>query len=319
MSEEELRRQLAEAQETIRTLREELTESNSGSVALTLEFEKRVEERTAELKMINRRLAQEIVDRQQSDAVQRERSRELQCLYQVQREILQDLALDEFCQRFLEHLVDAMAYPELACAEVVLEGRRFLSHHFLPTSAGRLSEEVKEDGEVCGLLTVHYVEGRSFLLSDEQNLVSAMARGLGIWLERYHARRAVRESQERYRRLWESIPIGLYRISAAGRIVDANAALAQMLGYATRESLLAVKVAELYVRPETHPALLALAEGREATGEFEVQVRGYGGNLLWMKDAARTVSDDDGFYLEGSMEPLTTAPRAAVASRAGLG
>ncbi len=49
MSEDDLRRQLTLAQETIHELQEELDESNRGLVALTMELERRVDERTAEL------------------------------------------------------------------------------------------------------------------------------------------------------------------------------------------------------------------------------------------------------------------------------
>ncbi|HWQ20955.1 MAG TPA: histidine kinase dimerization/phospho-acceptor domain-containing protein, partial [Methanotrichaceae archaeon] len=50
MSEEELRLELTKAHETIRMLQEELDESNHGLMALTVELERRVDERTAELR-----------------------------------------------------------------------------------------------------------------------------------------------------------------------------------------------------------------------------------------------------------------------------
>ena len=50
MSDSNLRRQLAEAQEVIHTLQGELAETNRGLVALTLELEQRVDERTKELR-----------------------------------------------------------------------------------------------------------------------------------------------------------------------------------------------------------------------------------------------------------------------------
>jgi len=49
MSEDDLRQQLTLAQETIHELQEELDESNRGLLALTMELERRVDERTAEL------------------------------------------------------------------------------------------------------------------------------------------------------------------------------------------------------------------------------------------------------------------------------
>jgi light-regulated signal transduction histidine kinase (bacteriophytochrome) len=50
MGASDLQRQLAEAQETIRALQEELAETNQGLLALTLELEQRVDERTKALR-----------------------------------------------------------------------------------------------------------------------------------------------------------------------------------------------------------------------------------------------------------------------------
>ena len=72
MREDDLRRQLAEAQEIIRALREELSETNRGLVALNFELEDRVAERTAELAAANDALKREIVERMRVEA-ERER------------------------------------------------------------------------------------------------------------------------------------------------------------------------------------------------------------------------------------------------------
>jgi len=65
MSESNLRRQLEAAHDTIRLLQEELAETNRGLVALTMELEKRVDERTAEL-----RAAQEELQKTNSELLQ---------------------------------------------------------------------------------------------------------------------------------------------------------------------------------------------------------------------------------------------------------
>ena len=44
-------------------------------------------------------------------------------------------------------------------------------------------------------------------------------------------KKALEESEERYRQLFENVPIGIYRTTPDGRIVDANPALIKMLGY----------------------------------------------------------------------------------------
>ena len=44
-------------------------------------------------------------------------------------------------------------------------------------------------------------------------------------------KKALAESEERYRQLFENVPIGIYRTTPDGRIVDSNPALVAMLGY----------------------------------------------------------------------------------------
>jgi signal transduction histidine kinase len=53
---DQLKKELARAQETVRTLQEELAETNRGLMALTMELEKRVEDRTAELRVAHSEL-----------------------------------------------------------------------------------------------------------------------------------------------------------------------------------------------------------------------------------------------------------------------
>ena len=50
---------------------------------------------------------------------------------------------------------------------------------------------------------------------------------------------ALRLGEQRYRELFEGIPVGLYRSTPDGSLIDANPAMVAMLGYPDRESLLA--------------------------------------------------------------------------------
>ena len=42
---------------------------------------------------------------------------------------------------------------------------------------------------------------------------------------------ALHDSEKRYQQFFENVPIGIYRTTLDGRIVDANMALIKMLGY----------------------------------------------------------------------------------------
>ncbi len=51
------------------------------------------------------------------------------------------------------------------------------------------------------------------------------------------AQQALRESEQRYRELFENSQLGIYRTTPDGRILLANPALLAMLGYASMEEL----------------------------------------------------------------------------------
>ena len=118
---------------------------------------------------------------------------------------------------------------------------------------------------------------------------------------------ALRESEERYRTLFETMPVGLYRSTPAGQILDANPALCRMLGYPDRESLLAVDAADTYANVEDRRRLQAVLEQDGMVRDFECQFRGPDGTIIWVEDNARPIRDQDGsvLYYEGSMKDVT--------------
>jgi PAS domain S-box-containing protein len=129
--------------------------------------------------------------------------------------------------------------------------------------------------------------------------------------DRTRAEEALRESEERYRHLFSRLPIGLYRTTPAGKILDANPALVNMLGYPDRESLLAVNASEVFVSPSQRVHETALLEDEGVVLGYEIQIRRYDGKDIWARDTVRTVYDDRGLalYYEGSLEDVTERRR----------
>jgi PAS domain S-box-containing protein len=123
---------------------------------------------------------------------------------------------------------------------------------------------------------------------------------------------ALRESEARYRTLFEGVPTGLYRTTPAGQILDANPALVQMLGYPDWDALLGVNAADLYVNPQDRERFQALMEREGVVTDFEVRLRRGDGSAIWVRDSARVVLDAEGGarYYEGSLEDITKRKRA---------
>jgi two-component system phosphate regulon sensor histidine kinase PhoR len=137
--------------------------------------------------------------------------------------------------------------------------------------------------------------------------------------ERKQAEEVLKESEARYRGLFDSMPIGLFRSAPAGWIIDANPALVQLLGYPDLESLLAINLDDVYLnRSQTRAAWYALAEREGVVLGFEAQVRRRDGSIIWIRQSGRAIRDAEGrvLYYEGAAEDITELKQADAAVRA---
>ena len=126
--------------------------------------------------------------------------------------------------------------------------------------------------------------------------------------ERKQAEETLRESEARYRSLFEGVPIGLYRTTPSGQILDVNPALVRLLGYPNRELLMAISVPDLYMNPLERTHWLALIEREGIVHDFEVQFRKYDGTIIWVRDTGEAILDDSGqvqIYYNGNVEDIT--------------
>lgn len=130
--------------------------------------------------------------------------------------------------------------------------------------------------------------------------------------DRQHAERALRESEKRYRNLFDRVPVGLYRVTPRGQFLDANPAMVHMLGYASREELLTVNAADLYTEPEDRRRWRSMEEQNKALYDFEALFRRRDGALIWTQNTARAVRSAEGqvLYYEGSLRDVTEQKRA---------
>ena len=114
----------------------------------------------------------------------------------------------------------------------------------------------------------------------------------------------LRENEERYRNMFDTVPIGLYRSAANGRLQDANPALATMLGYESREALLAES--HRYRLPHDTTSAHA-ADGLDGVPEHDVQIQRRDGSHIWAVDLARAYRDEGRqvVYFEGAIRDIS--------------
>lgn len=96
---------------------------------------------------------------------------------------------------------------------------------------------------------VRWVHGRGKLFTDGANVVTRMIGTIQDVTERRLAEVALRESEEKYRFLVDHLSVGVFRSTLRGRFLHVNRKVAEMAGYESVESLLALPAAQFYADP----------------------------------------------------------------------
>jgi two-component system, sensor histidine kinase and response regulator len=115
-------------------------------------------------------------------------------------------------------------------------------------------------------------------------------------------------AEARYRSLVDRVPVGLFRISPAGDILEFNPALIDMLGFQDGDSLKKADVAELWLQPQERARFEAVIEREGVVKNFEMQMRRRDGSVIWCEQSARAVYDAAGKvgHWEGVLVDVTS-------------
>lgn len=143
-------------------------------------------------------------------------------------------------------------------------------------------------------------EERTFLTTngvyrDQRGKVAGLF-GIGHDItDRKRAEEIVRESEQKYRDLFEHATYGIYRSTVDGKFVAVNPALVEMLGYDSPLELMEVDIAsDVYCNPSDRAAFVAKCGSDGAVGCADVQWRKRDGALVGVRLNGRAICDETG-------------------------
>jgi PAS domain S-box-containing protein len=169
---------------------------------------------------------------------------------------------------------------------------------------------LKSTGRVIGGMSLASRHSRQ-LRPDKMQLLLTTGEILAMVIEnaRLHGRLAL--SEAKYRTIFENALIGIYRSTRDGKLLEANATFARILGYGNINELLKTSALDLFLSPEDR---LRWQSDLEARGvlQSEIQLRRRDGTIVWANDLARVERDREGkvLYYEGTLTDVTDRKRA---------
>jgi PAS domain S-box-containing protein len=162
---------------------------------------------------------------------------------------------------------------------------------------------------------------QDYLIKGEIN-EALLCRSINYAIERNKSERALKNSEELLRTIFNNVPIGVYRTTPDGKIIMVNRSMALMLGYDSSEELMQCTTNCFYDEQEfSRDAFQSLVESKNEVLGLEHCLKKRDGSLLYVLENAKSTRDEKGqvVYYEGTIQDISLVKLARMEKEAGYG
>ncbi len=163
---------------------------------------------------------------------------------------------------------------------------------------GSGNEEIAVEGMKLGL--------DDYVLKSSKHYVRLPA-AVEAALERAQERVAKKQLERRYQDLFEHVPVGIFKTTPEGRLIDCNPAMIEMLGVPDKATLCALNMNRFYANPVDRTAWVTHVERENIVRNYEVAGRRYDGAIFWFETNTKAIRNAEGQIVcyEGTVKDVT--------------
>ena len=196
--------------------------------------------------------------------------------------VVRDVAVDSLCVAFAGDLLAAGIH---ACCSTPI---------------------VTAGDRIHGTLTIYFDSARG-PNTEEIDLITRLTQLAGIAIRRKQDETALRDSEARFRALFDNVVDGVYQAKPDGELLSVNPALVQMLDYEDAQELGRCNMAELFIEPKERERLVAELTSYGRVRNYEYRMRTRSGRAIVVMENSRLVVEADGRarYFEGTITDIT--------------
>jgi PAS domain S-box-containing protein len=149
----------------------------------------------------------------------------------------------------------------------------------------RVSVRLELEGKIYGILSTSILKS-FFWDKEERELFGELGEDIGFALynmerdkERKKADKAVKESEGRYRTLFEDSKDAIYIILREGMFVDVNQAMLDLFGY-TRDEMMGMSILDIYNNPNDRSVVINILDKKGSLKDYPVKFKSRDGTEI---------------------------------------
>lgn len=159
--------------------------------------------------------------------------------------------------------------------------------------------------------SIRWILGRGGSTKDENGTAYRLSGTHTDITKRKQAEHALRDSEERYRTIFENATDGIYQCTPEGRFLTVNTAMARYMGYDSPAEMINTIQdirEQIWVRSNDRDIFLQDLAKNGTLQNYEQHIKRKDGARIWVSENARAIYNDKGNieYYEGFLQDITT-------------
>ncbi|MCI0415300.1 diguanylate cyclase, partial [bacterium] len=172
---------------------------------------------------------------------------------------------------------------------------------------------ISEEQTIGVVVVQSYTESSRFTEKDmdlltfvSQHIAAALKRK-NTEEDRKRAEEALRESEEKYRTLFETSKDPIFISTTEGKLIDINPAGVELFGYSSRKEMLQVNAAELFQDPAERVAYKEAIQAQGFLKDYELHLKRKDGHKITVLETASAIMNEKGAVIayRGVMRDIT--------------
>jgi len=243
-----------------------------------------------------------------------ERVKELTTIYKLNNILHdEDQGRREVFQRIVDMIPSGWQFPEICGAKILLEDRAFISPLYQPSDFKQTASFELMDGKK-GSIEIVYIEEKPAnfegpFLKEERDLINSIANTITVYFNKAAQKRALIDSETKFRGAFENSAIGMCIVSLTGRFTSVNKGLSEMIGY-KEDELIGLSFQDITHIDDLANDMTYIANAlRNEQEHYRTEKRFIhkNGSIVWINVHATIIKDSDGkpSYFVAQIENIT--------------